>query len=264
MTTEPGKTPRPATLSILRQSLQPGGSYTLLPCNNNLLPLHGSKEAHRDAANPAAVTAAIQSGLDEIAFLVKPVFYQDNRHTFFVEPNVTERTIEEWQEWVTRTPPPEPDWQLPNWWDDLVVIPEGPWRWPSPDPGDPWRLPIDPGSLIDPIPDRDWLANPGTAIRFGDVLIGPTGQLGIEILTAANAVAGQGHVSVSPGSDLAGGTTVVLRDENAFAGSGLKTMGGGLNIVGSAGFNSALESNFSALNRSGFGAGVPAAVRTGR
>ena len=32
---------------------------------------------------------------------MKPVFYQDNAHTLFVEPNVTERTIEEWQEWVT-------------------------------------------------------------------------------------------------------------------------------------------------------------------
>ena len=68
---------------------------------------------------------------------MKPVFYQDNAHTFFVEPSVTERTIEEWQEWVTRTPQPEPGWQKPDWWKDIVVVPEMPRKWPIPDPRDP-------------------------------------------------------------------------------------------------------------------------------
>lgn len=236
----------------------------LLPCNNNITALGVSEDAWRDAADPAAVKAAIESSLGELATLIRPVFYQDNRHTLFVEPNVTERTIEEWQEWVTRTPQPEPDWRQPDWWKEIVVIPDIPRKWPLPDSGDPWRLPIDRGSLINPIPDRDWLINPGTAIRFDDVLIGPTGQPGIEILTAVEAAAGQGSVSVNPGSDLVGGSTVVLRDENTFARSGLKAIGGGLNIVGGSGFNSALEKNFNDLNRSGFGTGAPGAGRIGR
>jgi len=256
ITTEWGKTPPKANPSILQQ----GGSYTLLPCNNNLTALGVSEEAFQGAANPDAVKAAIKSGLGEIASLMKPAFYQDNRHTLFIEPNVSERTIEEWQEWVTQTPQPEPGWREPDWWKEIVVIPDIPRMWPIPDPGDPWRLPID----INPIPDRDWLVNPGTAIRFDDVLIGPTGQPGMKILTGAGVAAGQGRVRVNPGSDLAGGSTVVLGDATTFAKSGLKAIGGGLNVIGGAGFNSALEKNFNELNRSGFGAGMPGVGRVGR
>lgn len=104
ITTEPGKTPPPANRDILGQ----GSAYALLPCDNELLPLGVSEEAYRNAANLDAVKKAIESGLGEIVALMRPVFYQDNRHTFFVEPSVTERTIEEWQEWVTKTPQAEP------------------------------------------------------------------------------------------------------------------------------------------------------------
>ena len=61
----------------------------------------------------------------------------------------------------------------------------------------------------------------GTAVTFDEVLIGPTGQSGIETMTALDAATGQVPVSVSPESDLTAGTTVVLGDANTFAGSGL-------------------------------------------
>lgn len=260
ITTEPGKTPPPANPDILRK----GGSYTLLPCNNRLTALGVSEDAYRGAANPDAVEAAIRSGLGEIATLMKPVFYQDSRHTFFVEPDVTERTIEEWQEWVTRTPATEPGWTQPDWWKDIVVIPEIPKKWPIPFPDDPWRSPIHPGSLINPVPDRDWLVNPGSVIKFGDVLIGPTGQPGIEIRGGVDPSIGLGRVNVSPGSNLASGARIVLSDAESFARSGLREIAGGLNVVGGAGFNAALEKNFTDLNRSGFGAGAPGVGRMER
>jgi hypothetical protein len=149
ITTEPGRTPAAAPKSILQQ----GSSYTLLPCNNELMPLGVSDDAIRNASDPAAVTAALKSGLGEIATLIKPVFYQDNLHTFFVEPDVAERTIEEWQEWVTKTPQPEPGWRIPG---DIVVTPDIPRKWPIPDPG-PLHPSIDPGSVINPASGRDWL-----------------------------------------------------------------------------------------------------------
>ena len=241
ITTEDGQPPVDSveTPSILKQ----GDRYTLLPCNNTL-------------------TALGVSG--EIASLMKPVFYQDNRHTLFVEPNVTERTIEEWQEWVTRTPQPEPGWHIPDRWREIVVIPDIPRKWPIPEPGDPSRLAIDRGSIINPVPDRDWLVNPGTAIKFGDVLVGPFGQPGIEIVAGLGAGAGQGPVNIHPGSVLAGGSIVVLRDENTFSRSGLSATAGGLNVIGGPGLNSALEKNFNDMNRSGFGAGAPGAGRVGR
>lgn len=260
ITTEPGKTPPPANPDILRK----GGSYTLLPCNNRLTALGVSEDAYRGAANPDAVEAAIRSGLGEIATLMKPVFYQDSRHTFFVEPDVTERTIEEWQEWVTRTPATEPGWTQPDWWKDIVVIPEIPKKWPIPVPDAPWRSPIHPGSLINPVPDRDWLINPWSAIKFGDVLIGPAGQPGIEIRASADPATSLGRVNAGPGGDLASGSSIVLSDAASFARSGLREIAGGLNVVGGAGFNAALEKNFTDLNRSGFGAGAPGVGRMER
>jgi hypothetical protein len=264
ITTEPGKTPSPANLDILTKGLKPGGSYTILPCNNHLTALGVSEEAYRGATNPDAVKAAIESGLGEIATLMKPVFYQDSRHTFFVESDVTERTIEEWQEWVTRTPTTEPGWSKPDWWNEIVVIAELPRKWEIPVPEEPWRSPIHPGSLINPGLDRDWLINPGTAIKFGDVLIGPAGQPGIEIRASADPATRVGSVNAGPGGDLASGSTIVLSDATVFARSGLREIGGGLNIVGGAGLNSALEKNFTDLNRSGFGAGAPGANRMER
>lgn len=264
ITTEPGKTPPPANPDILKMGLKPGGSYTLLPCNNHLTALGVSEDAYRGAFNPEAVEAAIESSLGEIATLMKPVFYQDSRHTFFVEPDVDERTIEEWQDWVTRTPVSEPGWREPDWWKHIVVIPEIPRKSPIPVPDGPWRSPIHPGSLINPVPDRDWLLNPGSAIKFGDVLIGPTGQPGIEIRGGPDPAIGLGRVNASPGSSLASGATIVLSDTASFARSGLREIGGGLNIVGSAGLNSALGKNFSDLNRSGFGEGAPGLGRLER
>jgi hypothetical protein len=258
ITTEPEKTAPPANLTIL----QAGDGYTLLPCNNNLTAVGVSEEAYQNAWDPAAVRAAIVSGLGEISSLIKPVFYQDNRHTFFVEPDLAERTIEEWQEWITSTPAFEPARQRPDGWKEIVVVQEIPKGWPIPDPGgDPW--PIDPGSLVNPERDRDWLVNPWTVTRFDDVLIGPTGQTGIEVRTGVDPAVNQGQVNVSPGSDLAGGSTVVLSNEGSFSKSGLKVTGGGLNIVGSGGFNSALEKNFNDMNRIGFGAAAPSALGMG-
>ncbi|MGE3163992.1 MAG: neuraminidase-like domain-containing protein [Planctomycetota bacterium] len=260
ITTEPGKTPPPANPYILKT----GDNYTLLPCNNHLTALGVSEDASQGAVNPGAVEAAIKSGLGEIATLMKPVFYQDSRHTFFVEPEVAERTIEEWQEWVTRTPTTEPGWTIPDWWKDIVVIPEIPRKWPIPVPDDPWRSPIHPGSLINPVPDRDWLVNPGSVINFGDVLIGPIGQPGIEIRGGAVPAIGPGRVNAGPGGDLASGSTIVVNDASSFARSGLREIAGGLNVVGGAGFNAALEKNFTDLNRSGFGAGTPGVGRMER
>lgn len=264
ITTEPGKTPPKANPSILQQ----GGEYTLLPCDNNLTALGVSEDAYLNAANPTALKAAIELGVGEIASLMKPVFYQDNAHTLFVEPSVTERTIEEWQDWVTRTPQPEPGWRLPDWWKELVVIPEIPKKWPIPDPRGPrGGFPIDPGSLVNPIPGFDWLVNPGTGLLFDGELIGPAGRPGLEILTAevAGVIAEGGmQMNVNPGSGLASGSTVVLAGSTTLEQNGLTQVAGGLNIIGGSGFNSALTQNFNESNRSGFGIGMSGAGRLER
>ena len=260
ITTEPGKTPPPSNPDILKKGLTPEGNFTLLPCNNHLT-LGVSEDAYLGATDPDAVEVVIRSGLDEIATLMKPVFYQDNRHTFFVEPDVTERTTEQWQEWVTQTPVAERGWKDLEWWKDIFVIPEIPRKSQIPLSDDPLRSPIHPGSIINPAPDRDWLINPGSAIKFDDVLIGPIGQSGIEIRTGADPTIGLGLLNVSPGSDLFSGSRIVLSDAQSFARSGLREIASGLNVVGGAGLNAALKVNINHLNRSGLGAG---ALRIGR
>lgn len=76
----------------------------------------------------------------------------------------------------------------------------------------------------------------------------------------AEAIAEGGTlVNVNPGSGLAPGSVVVLADATTFKQSGLIQAAGGLNVVGSTGFNSALEKNFNELNCSGFGTGMSAA-----
>jgi hypothetical protein len=206
--------------------------------------------------DPEAVQAAIESGLSEIALLIKPVFYQDITYTFFVEPDVTERTVEEWQECITPAYEPERVWQQLDWWKkDLVVVPQIPRKGPFPD-GDPWRS-IDPGALINPTQDRDWLVNPGTGLLFDGAVIGPAGRPGVEILTGGatrGAAAGEKPVHVNPGSDLAAGSAAVLTGDATLEQAGLAEVAGGLNIVGGGGFNSTLAQNFNEFNRAGFGA----------
>jgi hypothetical protein len=249
ITTDPGKTPAKANPSILTE----GRGYTLLPCDNDLTALGVPDDAFETAANPAAVKLAIEAGVAEIASLMKPVFYQDNSHTLFVESEVTERTIEEWQEWVTRTTVPDPGWRAPDRLREPWIIPEIPWKPPIPEL-DPRSVFIDVGSLINPVPGGDWLVNPGTALEFDGVLIGPTGRGDLEILPAGAIANGGQLVNVNPGSALATGSTLVFAAGATPNRSGLLQPAGGLNIVGATGFNPALARNLNGSNHSRPGA----------
>ena len=263
ITTEGGKTPPKANPSILQE----GSDYTLLPCDNDLTALGISEGAYLNAVNSAAVKDAIERGVGEIASLMKPVFYQDNAHTFFVEPSVTERTIEEWQGWVTPTPQPEPGWLDPDWWTKFVVIAELPSLQNSDSKGPRGGFPIGEGSLIKPKPAFDWLVNTGTGLLFDGVLIGPRGQPGLELMTvevAASMPDGRLPININPGSGLAAGMTVVVSGRTTLQQNGLTQVGGGLNIVGSGGFNSALTHNLDQENRSGFGRSLSGAGRSER
>ncbi|MEJ7870614.1 MAG: neuraminidase-like domain-containing protein [Rubrobacteraceae bacterium] len=268
--TEDGKAPvgPPETPSILGQGGS-YGSYTLLPCDNDIEIGAPTRES-LDADDPAMVADAIERGLPEIASLMKPLFYQDNAHTLFVEPNVEERTIEEWQEWVTRTPQPEPEW-VP--WDRLEEFVKP--MIPKLDlpiliyPDDPiWHLSANLDSRITVKPGQDWLVNPATGLLFEGELIGPGGKAGMAVLSStelAGAIAEGGTpVNVHAGSGLASGSTVVALASDALDRAGLAQTTGTLNIVGGSGFNSALAQNFNALNRSGFGAGNTGGESIGR
>jgi hypothetical protein len=81
---------------------------------------------------------------------------------------------------------------------------------------------------------------------------------------AESIAEGSTPVNVHAGSGLAVGNAVVLADAAALEKNGLTQAAGGLSIVGSGGFNSALAQNFDALQRSGFGVDNVNAGRSGR
>ncbi|SLK00937.1 neuraminidase-like domain-containing protein [Arthrobacter sp. P2b] len=261
-TGQSGSSPSPETPSILDQN---AGSYTILPCNNNIT--FGAPDVGSIAASdPAAVKASIESGLAEIASLSKPLFYQDNRHTLFVEPNVIERTIEEWQEWITRSPQPERGWTDSQWWKEIPVKAEIPRKLPAGPGNPPWFDRIDPASLVKVRTGEDWLVNPATVLMFGGELVGPGGRVDATILSAADvgtALADGGlTVDVHPGSSIGSGSTSVLLSTGSVEQAGLKQVQGGLNVIGGSGLNSTLVQNVDALARSGF-AGNPNTIGAG-
>lgn len=214
-------------LSILKKRTR----FSLLLCNNNLIALNAS---------------------NEIASLIKPVFYQDNQHTLFVEPNVTEETIEEWDYWLPRMPSPRPGSRDPGEWDDLLVFPDIPRFNQTPtEPINPLEPPVDLSPVINP-PRQDWLINPATILNFGGVLIGPLGQSGLEILPNESISGGDTPVNITPGNHLGTAGRVISIDESIIENNGLLNVADGLNVVGNAGLNSVLERDLNDFNSGRF------------
>ncbi|WP_169788828.1 neuraminidase-like domain-containing protein [Vulgatibacter incomptus] len=200
------------------------------------------------ARDPTAVKAAIKAGLNEVAALTKPIFYQDSRNTLFVEPRVTERTVEEWDEWLTRMPGPLKLLDL-----DKTFVHK---QFPIPDLAGPIvsvRINPDPYSKRQVQDGSDWLVNSGTAILYDNNPIGARGRLDVRVLAheeLATAVAsGEVTVPVHPASSLpAGDTGRLVGDAKALAQAGLTSAAGGLNLVGPAGMNAALGEHLAAIS----------------
>ncbi len=123
----------------------------------------------------------------EIGALVTPFFYQDNLNTFFVEPIFDEETIERWEEWVIPVPAPDPIPEEDWWWE---YIPLDPFIPLTPEENRPWPLQgqqdepipdflntLDPGTIFEVMPGKDWATDPSTVLQFGKVLLGKGGSL---------------------------------------------------------------------------------------
>jgi hypothetical protein len=230
-----------ASPPVAQTILAKGGSYTILPTDNE-----------------------IRLGNPEVSRLVKPVFYQDARNTFFVEPTVTETTVDQWESWVAR---PNDQWELENevdimdFLDELVIIPEFEKRRPIPlPPEDPdWGTitPTDPPYTLGR--GDDWLVNAGTATVFDGELIGPWGRTGVKVIPA-DALAGATKTGVVVGSHvtsgLPSGTVLVARDGEALEGAGLVQISGGLNVIGTDGISAGMIKNLS-THESQFAREVP-------
>jgi hypothetical protein len=244
--TEDGKTP--VNSNETRSILQNGRSYTLLPCNNDI-EINPPDIESLNTENPAAIVEALKRGRSEIATLTKPVFYQDNANTTFIESTVTEYTIEEWQEWVTSGPQPEMAWEQTDWWQNLAInqfIPES--KKPIPEPLEVIRrFPTDPDVCYKVKPRQDWLVNTVSVVDFDGELIDQTGRTGLTTIpsTEVSKTIAEGGmpVNIAPGSGVAVNTTFVNPANNSLYRTSLKQATAKLNIVGRNGYNSALAQN---------------------
>jgi hypothetical protein len=234
--TEVGQLPKTTetTEEILGQS---SGGYTVLPLNGGL-GLGVPKEAFENADEPEKVKAALESTLLETESLIKPVFFQDDKHTFFVEPNVIERTIEQVETWLEPAKTTSNDLELGiklGSLDDYVIAYVGPLIGPYP--------PVDPA--MDP-PGFDWLTNATTVVLFDDKAMGRYGgipmtkrQVGRDTTTL------MATVRVSDASAVGNNEVFVFTENVSFEEVGLERAATGLNVVGSSGLNTGIMENVS-------------------
>jgi peptidoglycan hydrolase-like protein with peptidoglycan-binding domain len=172
---DPGSVPtsgsKKATPPAPQTILSKGGSFTLLPSSNQM-------------KFPNA----------EFAPLISPVFYADDVYTFFVEPSLTETTVDKWQGYTITRPSQHP------WWESYVLDPppisavvpskylQEAFKRPK---NIPQRDPIDSLALHVINPPVDTLTQPGIAVQFGDAFIGSTG-LTQEIGNISHVITGVG------------------------------------------------------------------------
>jgi hypothetical protein len=124
-------------------------------------------------------TPALQS--PEIASLASPFFYQDDRHTFFVEPSLTiTKNLIEWDDWVLQ----KPRLRFPDKFRHAIPVPQIPKLNPE-QLIDLEKIKINPESR-QVFTRPDWAINPATVFTFQDRLIGERGSIDSKVLLNNN------------------------------------------------------------------------------
>jgi hypothetical protein len=214
---------------VSKDILQQGSSFSLLFSSNPSFIPQSILQYWVDPNNFQKVLQFVSSV--QVRMLVSPFFYQDNRHTFFVEPTLTETTIDRWEEWVV-TKPKGASKIDDGRWRDIPIQPVEP-RKPIPIPD-----PIDPRAKFPLNPGRDWVTNPSTVLQIGETLIGQMGRLDLAILPEV------GNVTQGIGGAILqgrGSANIQLAGELASVNPNIS-----LNVIDSGGLNSALLENLSA------------------
>ena len=146
------------------------GNYGLLPCANPVVPPFVDPNApffDQDAGG-----------------LVAPFFFKDVSNpnpdpntfsgdlTFFVQPSLTETTIERWEWWAIAPPQPVQNWSDPGVFKNIDVMAQIPAVVQIP------VNPPDPAYSIYPMQGlKDWVTKPSTAISYGSSLVGEAGGI---------------------------------------------------------------------------------------
>ncbi|HEY2499455.1 MAG TPA: neuraminidase-like domain-containing protein [Candidatus Angelobacter sp.] len=162
-------------------------SFSLLPCSNQVVPA-----PFLDPTEPL---------YNQVGSLVSPFFYKDTGNsnatatnfadevTFFVQPTLTEQTIDEWEGWAISPGIPTQDWSDPAIFNNIPIVSQVPVPGPAPvEAGDPVY------SVFPMQNATDWLTAPTTALTFGTSLIGKSGGVTVADLDAAKSLASVGSL----------------------------------------------------------------------
>ncbi len=116
------------------------------------------------------------TGAPEIGSVIRPFFYQDEQHTFYVEPTLTERVFHEWDDWIIQVPSESPGYKVPP---DLSKLDIQLYT-PVPQPPD-GISPVAIYAVQSPVTSPDSLLGSGVVVQFDDALIGSTGSLKLDL-----------------------------------------------------------------------------------
>ncbi len=164
----------------------------------------------------------------EAGALVSPFFFKDTANpnvdirstffdelTFFVQPSLTEATMEQWEGWAIAPTNPLQEWVDPKVLNNVEVAAQFPTASNVPvNPGDPAF------SKYSIQTRQDWATNPATVISFGSGYVGKSGGIS---LAAGSAVAG--GISNSRGG-LTGLAGSALGTQGAASGRAVMVVGG--------------------------------------
>jgi hypothetical protein len=128
----------------------------------------------------------VDIGDPAIGPLVSPFFYQDNRNAFYVEPTLTETTIEKWDYWAIPHLPTRPWFSDAQWWKNQTLVASVPVYHP------PLGAPIfdgkfDEGAHFQIGTATDWATEPSTVLQFGDRVVGQKGSLNLSLIGPTGA-----------------------------------------------------------------------------
>ena len=101
----------------------------------------------------------------DIASLVSPFFYQDDQHTFHVEPALTEKSVAEWDGWVTGSVTAHQVFDRNDYWSRIELVGQ------VSTTGADALEPIAPTATYQVQPRSDWVTAAGTTITYDGVQV---------------------------------------------------------------------------------------------
>jgi peptidoglycan hydrolase-like protein with peptidoglycan-binding domain len=182
----------PLSVTFVQQIVTTDGNRKADPPTSQSILLKGIDYTLLQSSNQMTLPTA------EFAPLISPVFYADDVYTFFVEPSLTETTVDKWQGYTITRPSQKPRWDdymahpphispliPPKYLQEAFKLAQ---NIPQPDP-------VDPLALHAIKPNLDALTQPGVAVQFGDTIVGRTGRLQ-DIGTITQVITSDGGINL--------------------------------------------------------------------